>query len=237
MENKFFISSVPKSGTHLFSSLIESWSGSKVLSVKEKSGYLSFDFSVYEEYNNLVGHYRVPHVLANQSLMNLFKSRKVIILIRDPRDVCNSMLHYVQRGINKNQQDVARQLDGLSFDEQIILIARGVKAADGSVITPNIDKWCSGFVELLNEFENAVLFRYEDFFNIDYFSISIERLLSISAHEARILIKSALASQSKTKRLSGAKPYQWKNLFSAELKEYFKVSHGNLIKKLGYSID
>lgn len=236
MAKGVFISSIPKSGTHLLSSLVESWSGTPVISVKEKTNYKDFDFIKYANYPNLVGHYRVSHIRANSSLRELFLKRTVIVVIRDPRDLCNSMLHYVLKSTNKMHQVAAQQLNGLSYEEQIIRIATGIADANGVAITPSLDKWCQGFIELQDEFSHATILRYEDFFEIDTISKSMAQVLSISISEANSLVGTALSSGSKTKREGGAKPAQWKSMYSDFLNNYFQLNYGNLINYLGYEI-
>lgn len=231
-----FISSIPKSGTHLLSSLIETWSGLPVISVKEKANYEDFDFLKYSNYPNLVGHYRVSHIRTNSSLRELFLNRTVIVVIRDPRDLCNSMLHYVLKSKNKMHRVAAQQLNGLSYEEQIIRIATGITDDTGVAITPSLDKWCSGFIELQDEFSHASLLRYEDFFEIDSISKSMAQILSIPINEASSLVGKALSSGSKTKREGGARPVQWRSIYSDYLIKFFENNHGNTIKYLGYEI-
>lgn len=231
-----FISSIPKSGTHLLSSLVEYWSGLPVVSVKEKANYKDFDFLKYENYPNLVGHYRFSHIRANSSLRELFLNRTVIVVIRDPRDLCNSMLHYVLKSTNKMHQVAAQQLNGLSYEEQIIRISTGITDIDGVSITPSLDKWCSGFIELQSEFSHVAILKYEDFFEIDSISKSIAQIFSIPVNEASSLVEKALSLGSKTKRESGARPAQWRSVYSDYLLRFFENNYGNTIKYLGYDI-
>ena len=236
MSNGFFVSSIPKSGTHLVNSLIELWSGQTVISVKEKANYQEFDFSKYANCESLSGHYRASQVKSNESLRDLFLSRTVIVIIRDPRDLCNSMLHYLMKSQNPHHQAAARQLNGLNYEQQIIDIAIGIRADNGVAITPNLNKWCTGFVELLDEFKNATLLRYEDFFEIEKISYTISRLFSIEYDDARLLILNGLSSGSKTKRDGGARPDQWKSIYSRRLQKYFIDNYSETIEHLGYEV-
>lgn len=218
------------------SSLVESWSGSPVISVKEKANYKDFNFEKYLNYPNLVGHYRLSHIRGNSSLRDLFVKRNVIVMIRDPRDICNSMLHYLLKSTNRMHQVASKQLIGLSYDEQIMLIAEGISDSNDVAITPSLEKWCSGFIELQEEVSDAFVLRYEDFFEINSISKFLSQIFTINEIKARSLVESALLSGSKTKREGGAKPVQWRSVYSENLKEYFEVNHGAIIERLGYKI-
>ena len=237
MQNGFFITSAPKSGTHLLATLVSIATGESVISVKEKKRLPDIDFSKYDGYSNLAGHYRIGHVRSSTSLRKLFESRNRIVLIRDPRDLCNSMLHYLECSTNQVHKKAADRLRGLKYEERIIQIADGVKGSDGISILPSLRKWSSGFVELLEEFPESTLIRYEDFFVDDSLAPSVSRLLQVPQSTAKDLIMRALQSGSKTKRISGGgRPRQWEQAFSDELKNYFASNYAELIHSVGYRI-
>jgi len=238
MQSGFFISSVPKSGTHLLATLVRIATGEDVVSIKEKEGLPGIDFSRYESFVNLTGHYRIKHVKSNESLRKLFESRRCVVLIRDPRDLCNSMLHYIEGSTNKGHKKVAARLGGLSYEERIVQLAEGVKDCDGISISPGLHAWTCGFLELLEEFPESTLIRYEDFFVDDAIKPIVQRLFQVSPSCAHDLVARALRSGSKTKRVTGGggRPCQWNQAFSAELKHYFASNYAELIDYLGYRV-
>ena len=231
-----FITSIPKSGTHLLASLVREVTGTYPTSVKEKKNSATYDFSVFSKLPNLLGHYRISHVKGSDSLRDLFAKRKVIVLVRDPRDICNSMLHYLYSSTNLNHVAARQRLLDLDYESQIIKIAEGFRVQERDFGVPNIRNCCSGFLEIAEEFKSAHVIRYEEFFDEDSFSRVIQSIFSINKDQAIHTLCIALSGGSRTKRNDGASPNQWRSLFSDRLKTYFSNNFSDVIASLGYDV-
>lgn len=231
--DKFFITTPPKSGTHLLSALVEEVTGEKSISVKNKK-ISEAEEREFSKASNLVGHHRIKHLKACDRLYRLFAERKILIMIRDPRDLCNSMLHYLMKSQNLNHQSAARELSGLEFNKQIIKIANGFTVNETNFSVPDIRCWCSGFIELQKEFDQVFVFHYEDFFQEEKVIRLIQNGFEMNYADASTILKSALQKKTKTKRDGGAMPNQWERTFGDELKKFFDDEFGDLITSFGY---
>lgn len=237
MRTGFFISSMPKAGTHLIYALVERANGQAVKTVKEKKGYADVDFGKYSAFPNLGGHYRQSHVRGNNSLRQLFVERKVIVTVRDPRDLCNSMLHYLLKSSNPQHQAAASVIRHLDYEAQIRRIADGFVTPDGAFSVPDIRRWTNGFAELSQEFEDVEVMRYEDFFGDRAVIPVVARVFCISLSDAASLVERTLNGDTTTKRAGGAVAEQWRKYFSPELKQYFVREYADVLDYLGYPAD
>jgi len=234
MADGFFITSIPKSGTHLLSSLVHLHTGQPCISVKKDV----VDFSRFADHLNLVGHWRSSQVRKREDLHALVAHRNLLIMVRDPRDICNSMLPYVLQSQNPLHQAAAEKLRGLAYDEQIRLIAHGFSVEHASYGMPNVREACSGFSDLKRKlFPDARIFRYEDFFEEAKIVPLIAEAFSIGAKRALDLTTRALTGESKTKRAGGARPNQWRERFSPALKRMFAQEYADVLEAFGYPIE
>lgn len=227
----FFITAIPKSGTHLLASLVSKITGEYPTSVRKVRG----ENASYEEYgafNNLVGHFRLAAIEGSDSLRNLFVNRQTLVLVRDPRAICNSMLHYLMASENAYHLMIRQKLVGLTFDEQIMQLSKGLLSDDGSYEQPGLDKLCGGFIEILGRYPQATLFRFEELFDDEVAVNKISGVFGIEASRAHECLADAIQGGSRTKR--EGKPDGWRAAFSQNLMEYFDTQYGALIAQLGY---
>lgn len=236
MSTGFFVSSTPKAGTHLVYALVARAHGASVRSVKDKKGDADVDFSKYSPFPNLGGHYRLSDARVNRSLYQLLADRKIIVTVRDPRDLCNSMLHYVLKSANSNHQAAASMIRHLDYETQIKRIADGFATPNGFVM-PNLRDWTNGFVEFAQEFQDVAVMRYEDFFGERAVIPVVARVFDISLAESASLVERALGGDTMTKRVGGAAAEQWRKHFSLELKQYFAREYADVLDYLGYPAD
>ena len=229
-----FITSIPKAGTHLFGKVIEFITGQYPLSVKKNTlnyGLSKQQLSVLENCN-LLGHFRKIHLDEDIYLKDLFSSRTVFILIRDPRDICNSMLHYLESSTNSNHQSIANLLVNLDYTEKIKQLSSGLKSPNSEFEVPNLHYHCSGFLEIKNHIPDAVIIKYEDFFDEDKISNTLSHTLGVPYELANISVKKALACDTKTKR--AGIPYAWENNYDDHLIDYLNNNFFQVISGLGY---
>lgn len=227
----YFITSIPKSGTHLLASLVREITGEYPTSVK-KSLSENADYEKYARFQNLVGHFRINNIEESRSLKDLFLARRVLVMIRDPRAICNSMLHYLMKSENQRHVEIRKKILGLSFDDQIIQISRGIVSDDRSFKVPELSVACAGFLEIIDRIPSSTLFRYEDFFVGDRNMEKIAVCFGVDTERARVCLNNAISGGSKTKR--EGTPDSWKSAFSPSLVSYFDENYRDLIAGLGY---
>jgi hypothetical protein len=227
----YFITSIPKSGTHLLATVIQDLTGAYPRSVKKIDGRDTV-YGGYEPSESLVGHFRARAIRNNESLAKLFSERQVLVLVRDPRAICNSMLHHLMTSRHRRHQEGRDQVQALPFNEQIIRVSKGLFAADGRNIVAELAKMCTGFAEIKKLYPDAVFLRYEDFFDPAFTAEKMPGIFGIDAQRAREVVDRALTGGSRTKREGN--PNGWRAVFDADLVNYFDINYGGLINQLGY---
>jgi hypothetical protein len=227
----YFITSIPKSGTHLLASFVNAVAGEYPTSVKKEHDR-KFDYGRYARAANLVGHIRARQISENSSLASLFASRRVLVLVRDPRAICNSMLHFLGSSHHDYHAKALQRIEHFPFDERIMSIAKGLVAEDGRFMVPELTKMCSGFVELTKMHPDAHLLRYEDFFDVDSMGDRLAGIFEIDRTHARACLSTALSGGSRTKREGD--PNGWRAAYSPKLRRHFKDNYGAVLASLGY---
>ncbi len=227
------ITSIPKAGTHLFGKIIENLFGVYPSSLKKEGGqFVTFDS--YKSNPYICGHIRYNHLIEENHLKEIFVGRKVFVLIRDPRDICISMVHYMLNSNNFAHKRVAELLRNHSFSEQVILISNGIKIPNLNFKVSSLNYHCSGFLEYLESDLECVLLRYEDFFEAEKIAPRIANYLNIDVAKVQRAIENSLGAQTKT--LRSGRPLAWKDDLDKSLKAYFRDSFGELITDLGYDL-
>lgn len=229
----YFITSIPKSGTHLLATVVKDVTGTYPETVKKLSGRKRI-YPEYKPTENLVGHFRTKAIRNIESLSELFAQRRVLALVRDPRAICNSMLHHLRTSHSPIHIEGWGQLKALPFNEQIIQMSKGLYAADGREIVAEITKMCEGISDITTLYPDAVVIRYEDFFDPEFVAGRLPAIFGIDAQRARDCVDRALAGDSRTKREGN--PTGWRTAWDTELVDYFNGQYGKLVTDLGYSI-
>ncbi len=228
-----FISSMPKAGTHLLATVMQELFGEYPVPVRKKVPGEVIDFAQFASHPLLMGHFRAGSVQQNPALQALMQGRKILILIRDPRDVCNSMLHYLLQSSHPLHRKVQPLLQGLDYSEQIKAVAAGLDASDRSFKVGRLQAHCGGFIEVAQLLPQACVLRYESFF-AGHASASLATFLELDQDRVANAIDNALRSGSKTKRAGIA--FAWRDNFDPALQAFFIVHYGDIIQKLGYQL-
>lgn len=229
-----FITSAPKSGTHLLAKIVDELLGGYPVSVKEKKALKSFDYGSYAQHRALVGHFRFAHLETNPSLRALVFGRKLFVLIRDPRDICVSMVYYLEQSVNPMHVAAARQLAGLDLKDKIKKTALGFEVLAGQFRIADLAQHCGGFLEMVEHAPEACLLRYEDFFDAGLAAGKIADFLSIDKNLVSACINNAFSTALRTKR--DGVPYSWRKTFDDELQHFFNDHFGSIISRLGYPL-
>jgi hypothetical protein len=229
----YFITSIPKSGTHLLATVVQDLTGAYPRSVKKKAGRDS-EYGPFKPTESLVGHFRARGIRSNDTLAGLFAERQVLVLVRDPRAICNSMLHHLMTSTNKYHTEGREQVADLPFNEQIVKISKGLFAKDGRNIVADLEKMCSGFADIAKLYPSAIFMRYEDFFDPEFVATKMPGIFGIEPQQARDVVDRALAGGSRTKREGN--PTGWRSAWDSDLVNYFNINFGGLITELGYQV-
>lgn len=225
----YFITSIPKSGTHLLATIVGDITGNYPQSVKKRTP--GIPYGEYAQTTNLVGHFRAFNILSSESLAALFGERQTLILIRDPRAVCNSMVHQLMTSSNAYHREAWAQISALPFNEQVMKVARGIFARDGTLIVADLASICDGFHEITLLYEGAQLLRYESLFEPAFATERMPELFGIDAPSSRAVLERALAGPTRTKR--EGKPDGWRAAFDDELMGFFSSNYSELLERMG----
>lgn len=226
-----FLTSMPKSGTHLLATVIQDLFAEYPVAIRKKGPGETIEFSQFAGHPLLMGHFRASMVQQNPDLLELMQRRKTLILVRDPRDVCNSMLHYLLQSSNAFHRKVRPMLLGLPYTEQIKAVAGGLIAPDQSFRVGCLPVHCGGFTEVAQLLPQACVLRYESFFD-GQASAALAAFLELDQERVVKAVDNALGSSTKTKRAGIASA--WRDNFDSELQAFFITHYGDIIQKLGY---
>lgn len=233
---KLLITSIPKAGTHLFTKVVELATGMQATAVRkshlEDTGDIG-DVGDIETTPVLYGHLRLPNILGHPALESACRTRSIFVLIRDPRDVCLSMLHHVLTHRSPIYEPARRALVDLPFDARIRRIAEGIRHETSSFRVARLDEHCGGFIDLVDAGFMCSIIRYEDFFDASTLAPQLCGPLGRDAGEVCLAIEAAVGATTRT--LRRGKPFGWRDDFDDALKLYFRTRFGDVIEQLGYS--
>lgn len=230
---KIALTSIPKSGTHLLAKVIENIVGEYSTTLKKNIDPNTPYARKAMRCGVVGGHLRID-TIRTAAYLPFFEDRKIFVLIRDPRDICNSMVHYLGTSHRIEHQALYRALDGLDHEDKIRRVADGVRISGGSTKVPPIGEACRGFIEIAGRFPNSIILRYEDFFEEEMMAARLSKFLDIDSEIARLAICNALGANTRTRRVG--KRQHWRETFSPALKNYFSENHRETIRYLGFEV-
>ena len=109
---KIALTSIPKSGTHLLATVIENIVGDYSVTLRKNLDPQSRYARKAIRRQVVGGHLRISAIMS-PNYFPFFSDRKVIALIRDPRDICNSMIHYIEKSHRIENKILYMALNGL----------------------------------------------------------------------------------------------------------------------------
>ncbi len=168
---------------------------------------------------------------------------KMVVLYRDPRDVCVSLYHH-----HKNDEDhhLYKVFKSLDKDEGIDVAMK--------IVEEEYIAWIVGWKKAIVEHNGQILeLRYEDLWTnpdqelkrvLDFYNLKVDeerlnRMLGTKISKEQDLKKS-LKDSDKSLKFNTARKGGfggWKNYFSEDQKEKFKSFAGDLLISLGYEKD
>ena len=248
-----FINSLPKSGTHLVTKIMEAlpqekyagwinWGDNDFYSPQKKQQLIS-DFTSLPR-----GCYLVGHVIANQQIFDILKEKdyRSVIIIRDPRDRVISLMHHALNVPEYRFHDFFKSLK--SDKEKLRYSIKGVEAKfsnnENAPLDP-IDKIYESYLDWFDQPFNLVV-KYEDLVGAHgggSDELQIETTGKIIQHigceitpgQVEEITKGLYSRESKTFRKGQIQA--WKQIFDLELKDFFKKETGDLLITLGYEKD
>lgn len=230
---KIALTSIPKSGTHLLAKFLEIITGEYCVTLNKNVLPNSYYAKKAMRKSVVGGHLRIKKIMTEE-FFHFFDKRKIIVLIRDPRDICNSMVYHIANSNLTEHKIIYDSIRHLSHEDKIRCIAEGININKIDTIMRPLDIMCRGFIEVADHFSDCIILRYEDFFGEKKILKNISDFLEVTPDITRDAIAKALGSDTKTKRIG--KSQNWRETFSPELINYFAVQHSDVIRYLGYEV-
>ncbi|MHA6719616.1 hypothetical protein ACX40Y_09185 [Sphingomonas sp. RS6] len=227
---KIALTSIPKSGTHLLATVVEKMLGDYGATLGKKVDFSSGRGKSLMSRKVICGHLRLDTIITPQHAP-YFIGRRVAILVRDPRDICNSMVYYLEKSHRDVHQMMSKSMEGLTHEEKVMRVADGISLDGVSANVPSIDKACRGFIEIAEYIPDSMVFRYEEFFD-DAVAPKLAAFFEVSPEVARAAVAESLGADTRTKREGKKQP--WRSNFSPALIDFFEQKYGETIRYLGY---
>ncbi|HHZ88053.1 MAG TPA: hypothetical protein EYM99_10240 [Alphaproteobacteria bacterium] len=239
--------SIPKGGTHVLTRCLSLFPD------------LSYSFIHYTKGNpdllaiqNVLGktgkgRFSAAHLWWNEPCAKLFAQKAVrsIVMVRDPRDLIISGIHYI---LKRKSHHWHRYFNSLpNFDAQILAYIEGVDAShsDASMALNNIQSSFDHYLAWDQEPFN-ILIKFEDLIGPNgggEASLQLEQVRKISQHlnfdlsdhVLQRIAHNTFYSKSVTFRKGSAG--EWQKHFNDEHKDAFKNTAPELLTSLGYEQD
>lgn len=164
-ENRIILNSIPKSGTHLLSKII------KESGIIKNSGFFFADIhhgriirdyrdsELYFKYiskNCYLGSH-MPYSPENESMVNKY-GYKMILMVRDPRDVLVSQLHHcLNRSTNRAHKYI---IERSTREEQLKSFLYGFEPSNDMPVVESIAKYYERYEKWISN--GALVVRFED---------------------------------------------------------------------------
>jgi hypothetical protein len=229
---KILATCIPKSGTHLLTSVLSAVFAEEAVTVpKRKLSQLTIR-EVMEAGTAKVfaGHYPWNPRFAPPP------DSTVIVLVRDPRDILLSMHEYLTapRAMSKEHKKLNDYLQGKAYELQLLSVLNGI-ALEGKMALRPLWELCGGYMEWTEH--GAALVRYEDFFSEEA-AAKLARILEpfgIESSRIEEAIKSSVGVPTKT--LNRGEMNRWERELPASIVEQVRKYSNGIVEQLGYRWD
>jgi hypothetical protein len=245
-----FANSFPKSGTHLLTQILHSFSKvgpavdsglPAVVTFEGSTGSLREEAKILEELGRFKpGDIGYGHLHATSAVIDSLCRDGVVpyFIIRDPRDVVVSHVHYVTEMEPNHIHHNYYRAELTDFDERLRTSILGRPVMGG--LFPDIKERFRPYLEWVARPEVLVL-HFEEFINsrektiekvIDH---AVQRSFPLGCKpDTAIRILSAGIHPEKSPTFRHGKAGGWRKNFSSENKQLFKEVAGDLLIQLGY---
>lgn len=229
--DNILVTSMPKAGTHLLSKIIAYTFGRPAQPLKKTAlstlpsinrvvdelGYRDFLFH---------GHFRYHHF----SPLLTSWHWKVIVLVRDPRDVILSLRDFLAASQDPIHVEAYATIRDLPYRDQIKALVRGIKTPRFEIA--RLESYCRGWVEWQRR--RAIVLKYEELAS-DETAARLAEFLDIPLPRIVAAVRKGYGSDNPTKRIGKAD--RWREVLDEDLCEFFRQEDGGAIAHLGYNWD
>jgi hypothetical protein len=212
---KILLASMPKAGTHLMASVLSIATGLRATSVGKGASLAGIEGPALR-----YGHVRYGQVSGTVDW-------RVLVLIRDPRDVVLSMRDHLRKGNDPRHAAMWQSISHRSNDDQLIAVIQGMRVADARVAPINVH--CSGWLEWQRA--GAPILRYEDIMTGSA-TRAIADAISANPHDVADSIAQTIGKSTAT--FNVGKPYRWRTEMSQRVLDHFYAVAPSLAVSMGY---
>ena len=246
-----FVNSVPKSGTHLLTQIVEGldsnddW-GTFLVSTPSRTMRETAVADVYKEMQKLVpGESARGHLFWHQMLAELISNRHIVsyFIYRDPRDVALSEARYLT-SMNRYHR-MHRVYRDLSPDDALMLSINGwTQSGDRGVYYPDIGTRYTRYTGWLTH-KDTLAVRFEDLRGADsatWMKSIVTHYVDTSGHSdsgaKQMLVRAGqLVDPNRSHTYRQGKSGGWRDAYKLEHLEAFHRVAGPLLFQLGYESD
>lgn len=243
-QDRFFINSVPKAGTHLLRLALNG-----MPAIRDSGVFLSHlghdlnQLGLIDSASTLTrirnGYFVSGHMPWSQADAALLTSLgyRSLLLIRDPRDVLLSQIdHAVERPVNRFHQTLLRCPDR---ESQVRFMLAGGPLVDSPSHAPAFGKYLRSYCQ----WSDALVVRFEDLAgqrggaDSDTQQLTIRAIaehLGVSLSQKQLNDTVFLMSSSETPTLRKGQVDRWRTEFTPAMQRMADDSLGGLIEELGY---
>ncbi len=227
---KLFCTSIPKSGTHLLTSMF-SRLGYTTLPCRKVDGVLQVlpDEVLHLQGDDIYafGHFRYDPELASQLTHAGFK---LAVLIRDPRDIALSMADYLAAGLPKSVHRRERRLMRMSREDLLINTIRGFKLPNYH--SAPIRKVCAGWMDWTAS--GAIVLRYEDLAMSFALDVPLDAWRGLGLCPDTMLAVARECFGGKSETINTATINRWRKEFDDVLGAIWAKHASHVARSLGY---
>lgn len=228
---KLFCTSIPKSGTHLLTSIF-SRIGYSTHACRKAFGLPAHVLP--EEVRNpkgdniyAYGHYRYDARLADQLTDAGYK---LAVLIRDPRDIALSMADYLKAGNPKRAHQAEPELSQMSHMELLLDTMHGFQLPNYN--SAPMRTVCSGWLDWTAR--GAIVLRYEDLAQSAALGEPLGAWRSLGLCPDAMLEATRACFGGKSETLNKAVANRWRSEFNDVLKAIWALQAPMVATSLGY---
>lgn len=227
---RIFLTSIPKSGTHFATAVLGDLLEVAPISINknfDKLASLNRQF-LTEPARTQVGYGHIRR--DKRRARRLLKSWRIVVLIRDPRDVVLSMRDFLTSSPATEHRAAYETIAHLSPAEQIKAVILGIDV-EGFNVAP-INTHASGFLDW-NEV-GACVIRYEQFWEPASLDAFFD-FLKVNRARGRDTVDAVRGMSSVT--FNKGVVNRWREEMDSELLSFFHKHDGGCVERLGYRWD
>jgi len=248
----FFANSFPKSGTHLLTQILKGFTSigpaidsglPAIVTFDGHTGHKRSEDEILKDLKRLLpGDIAYGHLHASSELLSLLSQDifATYFIIRDPRDVAVSHVHYVteMEFNHAHHQYYQEVLD--NFDQRLQASIEGIQSSRSRVKLPNIRKRFEPYIAWL-DCPEILTIHFEDLINQKEKTLEMvldhaiqHNFTPVYSQQQAIQILSQSINPQLSPTFRSGKIGSWQTSFTENHKQAFKNTAGDLLIHLGY---